>query len=54
VTNYSFFSLAEEEGFEPPALLGAAVFKTAAFDHSATPPGDPQRWDGSIWIAARL
>ena len=30
--------LAEGEGFEPPVPLGTAVFKTAAFDHSATPP----------------
>jgi site-specific DNA recombinase len=32
---------AEEEGFEPPRLLHLTVFKTAAIDHSATPP--PQR-----------
>jgi hypothetical protein len=31
--------VAEEEGFEPPIRLSRiAVFKTAAFDHSATPP----------------
>ena len=30
--------LAEEEGFEPPDPEGSAVFKTAAIDHSATPP----------------
>jgi hypothetical protein len=30
--------LAEEEGFEPPAPCSAIVFKTIAFDHSATPP----------------
>ena len=30
---------AEEEGFEPPEALTSAVFKTAAFNHSATPPG---------------
>ena len=29
--------LAEEEGFEPPVPRGTTVFKTAAFDHSATP-----------------
>jgi hypothetical protein len=29
--------LAEEEGFEPPVPHGTTVFKTAAFDHSATP-----------------
>ncbi len=30
--------LAEEEGFEPPDPCGSTVFKTAAIDHSATPP----------------
>ncbi len=29
--------LAEEEGFEPPVPRGTMVFKTTAFDHSATP-----------------
>ena len=28
---------AEEEGFEPPEPCGSTVFKTAAFDRSATP-----------------
>ena len=28
---------AEEEGFEPPVPRSTTVFKTAAFDHSATP-----------------
>ncbi len=32
------FRLAEREGFEPPDPLGSTVFKTAAFDHSATSP----------------
>ena len=31
-------NVAEEEGFEPPDALTSTVFKTAAFDHSATPP----------------
>ena len=31
-------ALAEEVGFEPTVPLDTAVFKTAAFDHSATPP----------------
>jgi hypothetical protein len=31
------FQLAEEEGFEPPEPCGSTVFKTAAFDRSATP-----------------
>jgi hypothetical protein len=30
--------MAEEEGFEPPVSCPTTVFKTAAFDHSATPP----------------
>lgn len=30
--------LAEAVGFEPTEPLGSTVFKTAAFDHSATPP----------------
>ena len=36
-THHSFLN-AEEEGFEPPVPLGTPVFKTGAFDHSATPP----------------
>ena len=40
----------EEEGFEPPETFASAVFKTAALNHSATPPGPPrggrQRWIG--------
>jgi hypothetical protein len=30
--------LAEREGFEPPVPYGTTVFKTAAFDRSATSP----------------
>ncbi len=30
--------MAEGAGFEPARPLGPAVFKTAAFNHSATPP----------------
>ena len=32
------FSLAENEGFEPPDLLQSIVFKTTAIDHSANSP----------------
>ena len=32
------FHLAEAEGFEPPVPFSTTVFKTAAIDHSATPP----------------
>ena len=34
----TFCILAESEGFEPPDLLQSTVFKTAAFDHSASSP----------------
>ena len=30
--------MAEREGFEPPDGYPSTVFKTAAFDHSATSP----------------
>ena len=30
--------IAEAEGFEPPVHCCTTVFKTAAIDHSATPP----------------
>ena len=30
--------VAESEGFEPPDLLQSTVFKTAAFDRSASSP----------------
>ena len=33
--------MAEREGFEPPDACASAVFKTAAFDHSATSPLEP-------------
>jgi hypothetical protein len=32
--------MAEREGFEPPDPEGSTVFKTAAFDRSATSPAD--------------
>ena len=32
------FPFAEAEGFEPPVRRRTTVFKTAAIDHSATPP----------------
>ncbi len=31
-------AMAESEGFEPPDLLQSTVFKTAAFDRSASSP----------------
>lgn len=33
--------MAVGQGFEPWELLHSTVFKTAAFDHSATPPEEP-------------
>ena len=36
-------NLAVGEGFEPPEPCGSAVFKTAAIDHSATPPRVPPK-----------
>ena len=33
--------MAEKEGFEPPEACTSTVFKTAAFDHSATSPSAP-------------
>jgi hypothetical protein len=41
--------MAEEEGFEPPVSYPTTVFKTAAFDHSATPP-QIQRVSMARWI----
>ncbi len=32
--------VAEGQGFEPWDVLPSLVFKTSAFDHSATPPVD--------------
>ncbi len=40
-----YFWVAEEEGFEPPVPRGTLVFKTSAFDHSATPLGHHLRWE---------
>ena len=34
----AFYWMAESEGFEPPDPFGSTVFKTAAFDHSASSP----------------
>ena len=45
--------LAEGEGFEPPIPCGIPVFKTGAFNRSATPPtrrGTQQSW---VWAGAR-
>ena len=37
-SNAAGFFSAEAEGFEPPERCRSTVFKTAAIDHSATPP----------------
>ena len=34
----AFIRMAVGQGFEPREPLGSTVFKTAAFDHSASPP----------------
>ena len=47
-------SEAEAEGFEPPERCRSTVFKTAAIDHSATPP--EQLWIakvGKMWESAK-
>ena len=33
-----YLEMAEREGFEPPEACASTVFKTAAFDRSATSP----------------
>ena len=43
--------LAEEEGFEPSEALTSTVFKTAAFNHSATPPWSQLVRDASCQTA---
>ncbi len=48
--------MAEREGFEPPDPCGSAVFKTAAFDRSATSPhnriGQLERISGRMYPAS--
>jgi len=46
---------AEGVGFEPTEPFGSAVFKTAAIDHSATPPGNSDRRvrAGESYVARR-
>ena len=39
VRSLAGLELAEEVGFEPTDACTSPVFKTGAFDHSATPPG---------------
>ena len=48
--------MAESEGFEPPDLLQSTVFKTAAFDHSASSPVVKVilSSDIAVWATARL
>lgn len=44
--------VAEGVGFEPTVPRGTLVFKTSAFDHSATPPGPkPTGNDGFVAVA---
>ena len=44
----SCLSFAEAEGFEPPGRCRPTVFKTAAIDHSATPPSESRIGDGKF------
>jgi hypothetical protein len=41
--------VAEREGFEPPLVLPKTVFKTAAFNHSATSPINYCLISFSLW-----
>lgn len=42
--------MAEGVGFEPTVPCGTPVFKTGAFDHSATPPRCAEdSMDSRIW-----
>lgn len=47
-------SAAEEEGFEPPVPCGTLVFKTSAFDHSATPLGRPDSYRDRLYFRIGL
>ena len=44
---------AEAEGFEPPERCRSTVFKTAAIDHSATPPVFRRREDKDKILPAK-
>ena len=55
---YTNGEVAEREGFEPPSPRGLTVFKTAAFDRSATSPfletPAPARYEHDSVAHARL
>ena len=40
--------VAEGEGFEPPVTCATTVFKTAALNRSATPPGSAYWHTGKL------
>ena len=44
--------MAEREGFEPPEPFSSTVFKTAAFDHSATSPAGQIVQDSEASVGA--
>ena len=46
--------MAEGEGFEPPEPRGSTVFKTAAIDHSATPPDAVEITGKGAFAQARM
>lgn len=45
-----FLRMAVGQGFEPWDLLQSTVFKTAAFDHSATPPNCAAHYTGLFCV----
>ena len=51
-----FLKMAVGQGFEPREPLGSTVFKTAAFDHSASPPkqftGEPPGKERALYRRA--
>ena len=46
--------IAEREGFEPPAPLSAAVFKTAVIDHSTISPFSLRKYEVVIFSGAKI
>jgi tRNA(adenine34) deaminase len=59
VTEVTRFALAEEVGFEPTVPVDTAVFETARFGRSRTPPGeslqlDPESTFGVLSVALRF
>ena len=50
-----FLLLADREGFEPPnGYKPLMVFKTTAFNHSATSPNCISLFDPRIWLCGEV